>query len=59
MMPMRLDEDDNIAYSKDHAMQIQSDLLDEKPAEEPKPEEKTETETAQPEPEHSEQSLEY
>ena len=59
MMPIRLDEDDNIAYSKDHAMQIQSDLLDEKPAEEPKPEEKTETETAQPEPEHSEQSLEY
>lgn len=68
LMPIRLDDDDNYAYSKDYAMKIQSDLLDAKPAEEqkpaepaeePKPEEKPETETAQHEPEHSEQSLEY
>ena len=45
LMPMRLDEDDNYAYSKDYAMKIQSELLDPepyepaKPAEEPKPEE--------------------
>ena len=59
IMPIRLDDDDNLAYSKDYAMKIQSDLLDAKPAEEPNPEEKPETETAQPEPEHSEQTLEY
>ena len=59
IMPIRLDDDDNLAYSKDYAMKIQSDLLDAKPAEEQKPEEKPETETAQPEPEHREQSLEY
>lgn len=59
IMPIRLDDDDNLAYSRDYAMKIQSDLLDAKPAEEPKPEEKPETETAQPEPKHREQSLEY
>lgn len=53
MMPIRIDEDDNIAYSKDHAMKIQSDLLDEKHAEEPKPE------AVQPTQETREQSLEY
>ena len=59
IMPIRLDDDDNPAYSMDYAMKIQRDLLDAKPSGEPKPEEKTETETAQHEPEHREQSLEY
>lgn len=53
IMPIRLDDDDNLAYSKDYAMKIQSDLLDAKPAEEPKPEE------VPPEDETREQSLEY
>ena len=59
MMPMRIDEDDNIAYSKDHAMKIQSDILDAKPAEPAKPEEEQKSEAVQPTPETREQSLEY
>ena len=59
IMPIRLDEDDNIAYSKDHAMKIQSDILDAKPAEPAKPEEEQKPEAVQPTPETREQSLEY
>ena len=59
MMPMRIDEDDNIAYSKDHAMKIQSDMLDAKPDEPAKPEEEQKPEAVQPTPETREQSLEY
>ena len=59
MMPMRIDEDDNIAYSKDHAMKIQSDMLNAKPDEPAKPEEEQKPEAVQPTPETREQSLEY
>lgn len=59
MMPMRIDEDDNIAYSKDHAMKIQSDMLNAKPDEHAKPEEEQKPEAVQPTPETREQSLEY
>ena len=59
IMPIRLDEDDNIAYSKDHAMKIQSDILDAKPDEPAKPEEEQKPEAVQPTPETREQSLEY
>ena len=59
MMPMRIDEDDNIAYSKDHAMKIQSDMLDAKPDEPAKPEEEQKPEAVQPTQETREQSLEY
>ena len=59
MMPMRLDEDDNIAYSKDHAMKIQSDMLNAKPDEPAKPEEEQKPEAVQPTPGTREQSLEY
>lgn len=60
LMPIRMD--DNEAYDKDYALEIQSDLLDAKPAEEPKPAEPAEepkTEAVQPESEPREQSLEY
>lgn len=53
---------ENEAYSKEYAMEIQSDLLDAKPAEEPKPAEPAEEpkpEAVQPEAEPREQSLEY
>ena len=59
IMPIRLDEDDNIAYSKDHAMKIQSDMLDAKHAEPAKTEEEQKAEAVQPTPETREQSLEY
>ena len=59
IMPMRLDDDDNIAYSKDHAMKIQSDMLNAKPDEPAKPEEEQKPEAVQPTPETREQSLEY
>lgn len=59
IMPIRLDDDDNLAYSKDYAMKIQSDLLDPKPAEPAKPAEEPKQEEVQPEDEHREQSLEY
>lgn len=59
IMPIRLDDDDNLAYSKDYAMKIQSDLLDPKPSEPVKPAEEPKPEEVQPEPEHREQSLEY
>ena len=59
LMPMRLDEDDNYAYSKDYAMKIQNDLLDAKPAEPAKPAEEPKPEEVQPEDEHREQGLEY
>jgi len=63
LMPIRLDES-NEAYSKEYAMKIQSDLLDTKPAEEPKPAEPAEEpkpEAVQPEQpaDSREQSLEY
>lgn len=59
IMPIRLDDDDNIAYSKDYAMKIQDELIaqktsvTDKSAEEPNPEE------VQQESETREQSLEY
>ena len=59
IMPIRLDEDDNIAYSKDHAMKIQSDMLNAKHDEPAKPEEEQKPEAVQPTPETREQSLEY
>jgi len=59
IMPLRLDEDDNIAYSKDHAMKIQSDMLNAKPDEPAEPEEEQKPEAVQPTPETREQSLEY
>ena len=59
IMPIRIDEDDNIAYSKDHAMKIQSDMLNAKPDEPAKPEEEQKPEAVQPTPETREQSLEY
>ena len=59
MMPMRIDEDDNIAYSKDHAMKIQSDMLNAKHDEPAKPEEEQKPEAVQPTQETREQSLEY
>ena len=54
IMPIRLDDDDNLAYSKDYAMKIQSDLLDPKPSEPAKT-----AEEVQQESETREQSLEY
>lgn len=59
IMPIRLDDDDNLAYSKDHAMKIQSDMLNAKPDEPAKPEEEQKPEAVQPTPETREQSLEY
>lgn len=59
LMPIRLDEEDNHAYSKDYALKIQSDLLDPKPAESDKPAEEPKQEDVQTEDEHCEQGLEY
>ena len=59
IMPIRLDDDDNLAYSRDYVMKIQSDLLDAKSEEPAKPAEEPKPESVQPEDETREQSLEY
>ena len=65
IMPIRLDDDDNLAYSKELAIKYQDELIaqktsvTDKPAESDKPAEETKPEAVQPTPETREQSLEY
>ena len=59
IMPIRLDEDDNIAYSRELAIKFQDELIAKKDSVTDKPEEEQKPEAVQPTPETREQSLEY
>ena len=59
IMPIRLDDDDNIAYSKELAVKYQDELIAQKTSVTDKPAEETKPEAVPTEDEHCEQSLEY
>ena len=59
MMPMRLDDDDNLAYSKELAIKFQDELIAKKDSVTDKPAEEPKLESVQPEDETREQNLEY
>ena len=59
IMPIRLDDDDNNAYSRELAIKFQDELIAKKDSVTDKPEEEQKPEAVQPTPETREQSLEY
>ena len=59
IMPIRLDDDDNLAYSKELAIKYQDELIAQKTSVTDKPSEETKPEAVPTEVEHCEQSLEY
>ena len=59
IMPIRLDDDDNLAYSKELAIKYQDELIAQKTSVTDKPAEETKPEAVPTEDEHCEQSLEY
>ena len=59
IMPIRLDDDDNLAYSRELAIKFQDELIAKKDSVTDKPAEETKPEAAPIEDEHCEQSLEY
>lgn len=59
IMPIRLDDDDNLAYSKELAIKYQDELIAQKSSVNDKPAEETKPEAVPTEDEHCEQSLEY
>ena len=59
IMPIRLDDDDNLAYSKELAIKYQDELIAQKTSVTDKPAEETKPEAVTTEDEHCEQSLEY
>ena len=59
IMPIRLDDDDNLAYSKELAIKFQDELIAKKDSVTDKPAEEPKLESVQPEDETREQNLEY
>lgn len=59
IMPIRLDDDDNLAYSRELAIKFQDELIAKKDSVTDKPAEEPKLESVQPEDETREQSLEY